>query len=72
MTANRFYYEEDGITLLFRVGRKEECEALSAFRAAFGGATDLEAITEDIMAPHIGPSYSGCPCDGQSWGGGVT
>ncbi len=73
MTANTFYYEEGGgLTLLFRVDRKEEREALNTFRAAFGAATDLEAVTDYLVALHIRPGHPGCPCDGRSWGGGAT
>ncbi len=63
MTANASYYGEEVITLLFRVDRTEEREALGVFRAGFGAAADLEALTEDVMVLHVRPGHPGCPCD---------
>jgi hypothetical protein len=48
------------IVLLFRVDVAEEAEALHAFRAAFGAATDLEAVTQDLFALYIRPGVCAC------------
>ncbi len=48
------------LTLLFRVDVPEEREALHAFRDAFAGATDIEAISEDLFAVHISPGVCRC------------
>ncbi|CAA9380902.1 MAG: hypothetical protein AVDCRST_MAG93-9167 [uncultured Chloroflexia bacterium] len=45
------------LTLLFRVDRREECEALHTFRAAFGVAATPEAITEYLVALHLRPGH---------------
>lgn len=46
-----------GLTLLFRVDRKEECEALHNFRAAFGVVATPETITEYLVALHLRPGH---------------
>lgn len=48
------------LTLVFRVDVPEEREALHAFRDAFAGATDIEAITEALFAVHISPGVCRC------------
>ena len=61
MTANTFYYEVDGLTLLFRVDRAEECAALGAlWGVAFGAATDLVAITERLIALYVRSGHPSC------------
>lgn len=55
--------EEQGRTslmLVFRTDIPEECEALHVFRDAFAGATDIEAIAENLFALHIYPGVCGC------------
>ncbi len=52
--------ERTEIVLLFRVDVAEEAEALHAFRAAFGAATDLEAVTQDLFALHVYPGVCAC------------
>jgi hypothetical protein len=47
--------EHTRLLLLFRIDEPEQAEALYAFRAAFGAATDIEAVTEDLFALHITP-----------------
>ena len=68
MIANRSYHGGEVLTLLFRIDHEEEREALCTFRAAFGAGTDIEAITEYLMALHIWPGQPGCPCDDEWWG----
>ena len=48
------------LTLVFRVDVDEEREALHAFRDAFAGSTDIEAISEDLFAVHISPGICSC------------
>lgn len=48
------------LTLLFRVDVPEEREALHAFRDAFAGASDIEAISEDVFVVHISPGVCRC------------
>jgi hypothetical protein len=38
-----------------RTDEPEQAEALHSFRAAFGAATDLEAVTQDLFALHVYP-----------------
>jgi hypothetical protein len=52
--------ERAEIVLLFRTDVAEEAEALHAFRAAFGAATDIEAVTQDLFALHIRPGVCAC------------
>ncbi len=47
--------ECSGLLLVFRVDEPEQAEALHTFRAAFGGATEIEAVTQDLFALHIRP-----------------
>lgn len=53
-------HERTEIVLLFRTDVAEEAEALHTFRAAFGAATDLEAVTETVFALHVRPGICGC------------
>jgi hypothetical protein len=49
------------LTLLFRVDRDDEAEALHYWRAAFQGATEIEeALSPALFALHIYPG--GCSC----------
>jgi hypothetical protein len=48
------------LVLVFRTDVPEEAEALHAFRAAFGAATEIEAVTETVFALHIRPGVCGC------------
>jgi hypothetical protein len=52
--------ERTGLVLIFRVDEPEQAEALHTFRAAFGAATDLEAVTETVFALHIRPGVCSC------------
>jgi hypothetical protein len=52
--------ERTEIVLLFRVDVAEEAEALHTFRAAFGAATDLEALDERTYVLHIRPGVCAC------------
>jgi hypothetical protein len=52
--------ERAAIVLLFRIDVTEEVEALHAFRAAFGGASEIEAVTETVFALHIRPGVCAC------------
>ncbi len=52
--------ERTGLVLILRVDVAEEAEALHTFRAAFGAATDLEAVTDTVFALHIRPGICGC------------
>jgi hypothetical protein len=49
-----------GLILVFRTDEPEQAEALHTFRAAFGGASELEAIDEHTFALHIRPGVCGC------------
>jgi len=52
--------ERDGLVLIFRVDDPEQAAALHNYRAAFAGATDIEAVTETVFALHIYPGVCGC------------
>ncbi len=52
--------ERTEIVLLFRTDIPEEAEALHTFRAAFGAATDIEAVTQDLFALRIRPGVCAC------------
>jgi hypothetical protein len=49
-----------GLILVFRTDRPEQAEALHVFRAAFGAATELEALDEHTFVLHIYPGVCGC------------
>lgn len=51
------------LTLLFRVDRDEEAEALHRWRAAFGPMTDIEALSPSLFALHIYPGVCSCVSD---------
>ncbi len=55
-------HEGPRLTLLFRVTREEGAESLYTFRAAFGAATDIEAVDENTYTLHIRPGA--CTCGG--------
>ena len=48
------------LVMLFRMDIPEEAEALHTFRAAFAGATDIEAVTPELFALHIRPGVCVC------------
>lgn len=52
--------DEPRLTLLFRVDEPEQVEILHTFRGAFGAATDMKALDENIFVLHIRPGV--CPC----------
>ena len=52
--------ERTEIVLLFRVDVAEEAEALHGYRAAFGAATDLEALDERTYVLHVYPGVCAC------------
>ncbi len=60
ITDNPNADERTEIMLLFRTDEPEQAEALHSFRAAFGAATDLEAVTENVFALYIRPGICGC------------
>lgn len=52
--------KHNGLVLLFSIDDPEQAEALQNIRAAFGAATEIEAVNEDVFALHIRPGL--CPC----------
>lgn len=52
--------ERTGLVLMFRVDDPEQAQALHGYRAAFGGATDIEALDEKTYILHIYPGICGC------------
>lgn len=60
MSINANPPECTGLVLVFRTDEPEQTEALHAFRAAFGAATELEALSEDVMALNIFPGVCSC------------
>ena len=52
--------DRTSLALVFRVDVAEEAEALHTFRAAFAGATDLEALDERTYVLHVYPGICGC------------
>ena len=60
MSINPSKPEHTGLVLVFRVDVAEEAEALHTFRAAFGAATEIEAVTQDLFALHIRPGVCSC------------
>jgi hypothetical protein len=65
MTTPSSYYGGEPLTLLFRLDDPDQVEALHTFRAAFGEATEIEAVNENGCALHIWPGYPGCSCDSE-------
>lgn len=49
-----------GLVLIFRTDEPEQAEALHTFRAAFGAATELEALDEKTYILHVYPGVCGC------------
>ena len=49
-----------GLVLVFRVDDPEQAEALHVFRAAFGAATELEALDETTYILHVYPGVCAC------------
>lgn len=52
--------DRTSLVLLFDTRDPEQVEAIHYWRAAFGAATDLEAVTEDLYALHIRPGICAC------------
>lgn len=52
--------ERTGLVLVFRTDEPEQAEALHNFRAAFGAATEIEALDENTYALHIRPGVCAC------------
>jgi hypothetical protein len=52
--------ERAGLVLVFRTDEPEQAEALHTFRAAFGAATELEALDERTYVLHVYPGVCGC------------
>jgi hypothetical protein len=50
--------KHNGLVLLFLIDEPEQAEALHNFRAAFGAATEIEAVDENLFALHIRPGLS--------------
>jgi len=48
------------LTLLFRVDRREGCEALGSFCNVFGVMAYPEAVTENLTALHLRPGHPAC------------
>jgi hypothetical protein len=65
MTTPSSYYGGEPLTLLFRLDDPDQVEALHTFRAAFGAATEIEAVNENGCVLYIWPAHPGCPCDGE-------
>jgi hypothetical protein len=61
------YHDERCLTLLFDTDEPEQVATLHSFRAAFGAATDIEAVNESVYALHIRPGHPGCMCGGEGW-----
>ena len=49
-----------GLVLVFRTDEPEQAEALHTFRAAFGAATELEALDEKTYILHVYPGVCSC------------
>ncbi len=43
------------LTILFRVDHPEQAESLHALRAAFQGASGIEAVSAEVFALHLWP-----------------
>ncbi len=54
------YHDRACLSLVFRLHHPEEAEALHYWRAAFGPATDIEPVNENLFVLHIWP---GCWCN---------
>ena len=52
--------EHTELVLLFRTDVPEEAEALHTFRAAFGAAAEIEAVTAELFALRIRPGVCLC------------
>lgn len=60
MSINANPPECTGLVLVFRIDEPEQAEALHVFRAAFGAATELEALDEKTYILHVYPGVCGC------------
>jgi hypothetical protein len=52
--------ERGGLVLIFRVDDPEQAAALHNYRAAFAGATEIEALDETTYALLIRPGVCSC------------
>jgi hypothetical protein len=52
------------LTILFRMDNPEQVESLHALRAAFQGATDIEAVSAEVFALHVWPGCCSCEIPG--------
>lgn len=52
--------ERTEIVLLFRVDDPEQAATLHNYRAAFAGASEIEAVTETVFALHVRPGVCAC------------
>ena len=55
--------ERTELVVVFRTDVPEEAEALHEFRAAFAGASDIEAVAPELFALKIRPGV--CACGGE-------
>lgn len=49
------YHQRACLSIVFDVRHAEQAEALHHWRAVFGPASDIEAISEDLFVLHIFP-----------------
>ena len=56
--------ERTELVVLFRTDIAEEAEALHEFRAAFAGASDIEAVAPELFVLKIRPGGM-CICGGR-------
>ncbi len=52
--------ERTEIVLLFRIDDPKQAEALHGYRAAFGAATEIEALDERTYVLHVYPGVCSC------------
>jgi len=52
--------DRTSLALVFRVDVAEEAEALHTFRAAFGGASEIEALDERTYVLLVYPGVCSC------------
>jgi hypothetical protein len=52
--------ERPEIVVCFRTDVLEQAEALHAFRAAFAGASDIEAVAPELVVLNIRPGACAC------------
>ncbi|PLS84385.1 MAG: hypothetical protein CYG60_18235 [Actinobacteria bacterium] len=49
------YHQRACLSIVFDVRHAEQAEALHYWRSAFGPASDIEAVTEDVYVLHLYP-----------------